>query len=384
MSLSPTAPPARIAGLDGVRGLAVLAVTLFRFGMPLQDGTPGGDGVSWVFGKGERGVDLFFVLSGFLITGILYDAKGAGHYFRDFFVRRSLRIFPLYFGVLFAAFVLLPAVWPAVTDHTEPARSRQEWLWTYTTNVCLSLDGRWSLGSFNHFWSLAVEEHFYLLWPFVIAVLSRRAAMLFCAECVVLAAGCRVFLHAWGHLTVTPDVLTVCRMDALAVGGFLALAARGPGGVRALVPWAWRLAVPAGALLTASALAGRNFYFLPHTFAAVAFGGLIVWAAAGRSRLSQAVWGNRTLATLGKYSYAMYVFGNFIVPAAAAYWPPTLLSPSLGGVGGRLAHVALSAAATFVAAWVSWHLYEKHFLKLKDRLAPRAGTAEEVSRERTA
>ncbi len=374
----------RIAGLDGVRGLAVLAVTLFRFGMPLHDGTPAGDGVAWALGKGERGVDLFFVLSGFLITGILADAKGSGHYFRDFFVRRSLRIFPLYFGVLFAAFVALPVVWPAVVEFTEPAGSHQGWLWTYTTNVYLMRDGRWSLGSFNHFWSLAVEEHFYLVWPFVIAALSRRAAMIFCVECVVLAAGCRAFLHIWGHLTVTPNVLTVCRMDALAVGGFLALAARGPGGVQALVPWAWRLAVPAGALLAASALLGRNFFYLPHTCAAIAFGGVVVWATAGQSRLSKAVWGNRLLATFGKYGYGMYVFGNFLVPVAAAYWPPDVLSDVLGPVGGRLAAVALSVAATFAVAWVSWHVYEKHFLKLKDRLAPRPSAVKEASRERPA
>lgn len=384
MSLSVTSPPARIAGLDGVRGLAVLAVTLFRFGTPLQDGTPEGDGLAWVFGKGERGVDLFFVLSGFLITGILFDAKGGGHFFRDFFVRRSLRIFPLYFGVLFVAFVLLAAVWPAAAHYTESARSRQGWLWTYTTNVCLSLDGRWSLGLFNHFWSLAVEEHFYLVWPFVIAVLSRRAAMIFCVECVVLAAGCRAFLHGWGHLTVTPDVLTICRMDSLAVGGFLALAARGPGGVRALVPWAWRLAVPAGALLAAASLAGRNFFYLPHTFAAVAGGGVIVWAAAGQSRVSRGLWENRPLAILGKYSYAMYVFGNFLVPVAAAHWPPDFLGGTLGPIGGRLASVALSVAATFAAAWVSWHMYEKHFVKLKDRLAPRAASIKEATHGPTA
>src|SRR5947207_1280339 len=100
-------PRGHIPALDAIRGLAIVAVTLYRFG-------GGGEGPAsaldhpWLIGLGQRGVDLFFVLSGFLITGILFDAKGKENYFRNFYVRRALRIFPLYYAALVAAVMILP------------------------------------------------------------------------------------------------------------------------------------------------------------------------------------------------------------------------------------------------------------------------------------
>src|SRR5205085_59647 len=126
------------------------------------------------------------------------------------------------------AFVLLPLVAPAVASlHAETAH--QAWLWLYGANVIQAWREAEMLGWFNHFWSLAVEEHFYLVWPLVIFFCSRRGALLVCAGCVALALACRVGLALAGDHTVAADVLTPCRMDALAVGAFLALAARGPG-----------------------------------------------------------------------------------------------------------------------------------------------------------
>src|SRR5262245_61551060 len=100
-------PRGHIPALDAIRGLAVVVVTVARFG-------GGGEGAAsaadhpWVIGLGQRGVDLFFVLSGFLITGILFDAKGNEHYFRNFYVRRALRIFPLYYASLVVAVFVVP------------------------------------------------------------------------------------------------------------------------------------------------------------------------------------------------------------------------------------------------------------------------------------
>ena len=109
-----------LPALDAIRGLAIVLVTLYRFG--------GGDHglgraveADWLVEPGSRGVDLFFVLSGFLITGILFDAKGKEHYFRNFYVRRALRIFPLYYGVLAAAVFLLPLVLPSAAAVFQPA-----------------------------------------------------------------------------------------------------------------------------------------------------------------------------------------------------------------------------------------------------------------------
>src|SRR4051795_6527498 len=102
-------PRGHIPALDAIRGLAIVAVTLYRFG-------GGGDGAAravdhpWLIELGQRGVDLFFVLSGFLITGILFEAKGKEHYFRNFYLRRALRIFPLYYAALAASVLILPLV----------------------------------------------------------------------------------------------------------------------------------------------------------------------------------------------------------------------------------------------------------------------------------
>src|SRR5690242_3161095 len=116
---------------------------------------------------GVLGVDLFFVLSGFLITGLLLDAKGKPHYFRNFYARRTVRIFPLYYLVLFLLLVVLPAV-IAVPPALAHARREQAWLWTYTSNFYIASKASWALGYVSHFWSLAIEEHFYLLWPLVV------------------------------------------------------------------------------------------------------------------------------------------------------------------------------------------------------------------------
>src|SRR5207244_13039880 len=112
---------------------------------------------------GIVGVDLFFVLSGFLITGLLLDSKGAPGYFRNFYARRTLRIFPLYYAVLALLFLVLPLL-VALPPPLEDARTHQVWLWTYTANFYIAAKASWwALTYVSHFWSLAIEEHFYLL-----------------------------------------------------------------------------------------------------------------------------------------------------------------------------------------------------------------------------
>ena len=117
---------------------------------------------------GDVGVDLFFVLSGFLITGILYDAKGKEGYFRNFYARRGLRIFPLYYGFLFATLVLAPALFGTPAAYSPRPRPTRPGSGS-TGRICsIGIRGEWCLGSFDHFWSLSIEEQFYLFWPLVI------------------------------------------------------------------------------------------------------------------------------------------------------------------------------------------------------------------------
>ena len=244
-------PRGHIPALDAIRGLAIVLVTLYRFG-------GGGDGParaiehSWLIGLGSRGVDLFFVLSGFLITGILFDAKGQQHYFRNFYMRRTLRIFPLYY----AALVLTLLVLPRLVSGFPQAGVSQVWLWLYGANVVQALRGEWCLGALNHFWSLAIEEHFYFVWPLAIYLTSRRGAM-WLALCAAAASGiARAAWLAGGGNDVAAEVFTLLRMDGLLLGSWIALAARGSGGLAWLTRLAWPTLILGGAAAIGDRAAG--------------------------------------------------------------------------------------------------------------------------------
>ena len=163
-----------LAGLDGVRGLAILLVLAIHF---LGMRTPQGRGQYLLVkaaGYGMLGVDLFFVLSGFLITGLLLDGRTEPRPLRNFYARRVLRIFPLYFGVLVACYLVLPLVL-SLPPAFAAVRTHQAWLWTFTSNLFTAIHGSWtSLNYLSHFWSLAIEEHYYLLWPLVVLAVQPR------------------------------------------------------------------------------------------------------------------------------------------------------------------------------------------------------------------
>ena len=239
---------AHLPALDGLRGLAIVMVLFVHFIGDLAPRTPVERGMVKLANYGIWGVDLFFVLSGFLITGILHDAKASPHYLRNFYVRRTLRIFPLYFGVLLLLFGVLPFLPISYPAGLSEAARHQGWLWTYTCNVYLARAGSWALPYVSHFWSLAVEEHFYLLWPWVVLALRREALLGACAVGVVFALGLRVALSFAGAGEVALVVLTPCRLDALFIGAFLALAVRSVG-IEPVAREARRWLVPLAALV---------------------------------------------------------------------------------------------------------------------------------------
>jgi peptidoglycan/LPS O-acetylase OafA/YrhL len=361
-------PRGHIPALDAIRGLAIVLVTIYRFGGG-SDGPARAVESHGFIDLGSRGVDLFFVLSGFLITGILFDAKGQEHYFRNFYIRRALRIFPLYYGTLLLTLVVLPLLAPALALAYRPAIDRQAWLWLYGANVLQSVEGGWPLGPLNHFWSLAVEEHFYLAWPLVVFLSTRKMAMRICGCLIVASIACRAAWLASGGNGAAAEVFTLLRMDGLLLGGWLALAARSPGGLAWLVRLARPAIVVSALLALGSWLAGKRLLGLPDAAWAACFGTLLILtvAAAERRWLSR-LGHSRALQFFGKYSYAMYVFQLPLIPAVAFFVTAPGLASALGSNWlGQAAYCAILFTLTTLVAVASWHLFEKHFLALKHR-----------------
>ena len=358
----------RIPELDGLRGLAILAVLIFHstiFAPSSQfDAVLHSVGTSlWI------GVDLFFVLSGFLITGILFDSKGQRFYLRNFYIRRALRIFPLYFLVLSITIFVLPRLssrFPEIGDE-------QWWYWCYLSNFDLVSRGLKHL-VLGPTWSLAIEEQFYLLWPLVICCLSRRQLMALCLMLSAVAVGSRWWLF---EQEAQPNVIylsTHTRMDTLAVGSFLALAARGPKGLAALAPWAWVTLVLFGGYLVSILFDGhlsKSFReMILYGYSAVAFccGALLVLTLTRQANgLTHRLLTSSPLLFFGKYSYALYLFNRPFVDIIREGWFEPSFMPAIVGSSfpGQALFSLVFIAIPSVMAVVSWHVFEKHFLLLK-------------------
>jgi peptidoglycan/LPS O-acetylase OafA/YrhL len=365
------------ATLDGLRGVAVLLVMVLHFSF-LAPGT-GIEGFYWkIIGGGWAGVDLFFVLSGFLITGILYDAKGSAHFFRNFFARRILRIFPLYYGFLIVLLLLLPLLHPAAA---EPF-SKQLWLWTYFSNVLFAMEGWEGMPAHTvHLWSLAVEEQFYLIWPFVVFLLNRRRLIQVCMAAIALATLTRIGLHFVAADGIAGYALLPSRMDALALGGLMALLMRGEHGLDHVLRLARPMVLTGAALVLATAAIstilrpddsflpalGFHVQIIGYPGIALLSAGVLVSAlgaspSSGLSRLLTV----RPLMKLGQFSYGLYMIHilvrDLLRDHAFAGDVPTLLGSRLPV---QLGIVAFGIAASYSLASLSWYAFERHFLSLK-------------------
>lgn len=369
----------RIDTLDGVRGIAILAVLIDHSSMWQTPIAPVDRFVQSFTGSGWAGVDLFFVLSGFLITGILLDAKGGSHYFRNFYARRVLRIFPLYYVCI--ALVLIASSIPAIAAHFPEQAAEihrvQPWYWTYTTNWLIAFRG-WAAAPMRstHLWSLAVEEQFYLIWPALVLLVDRRTLTRICIGLIIACPLLRIGLLFIAH--VPPRalvVLTPTRIDTLAFGALLAIAARSDGGLAR-----WRRPLKYGAIVCAVALlstlpfrvrlANEDFDMATIGFtmiaivasALVAFGATVPAGTTGHRMLA-----NPVLRAFGRYSYALYVF-HF--PVVGLLHARGLAPDAHGAVLGshlpaQLVFSVLAIGVSFLIAFASWHLLEHPLLMLK-------------------
>ncbi len=382
----------RLPTLDGVRGLAVLMVLLFHFIGGVQPTNTIEQIVVRATNYGSYGVELFFVLSGFLITGILYDSRENPRYFRNFYMRRVLRIFPLYYGVLILVFLVAPLV-PMLRGPTlDTLLDRQAWAWLYAVNVHIALAGEWSFSYLQHFWSLAIEEHFYLFWPFVVYALVRRPRLLVAVSLglAVAAFAGRILGLGAGLSWWTTYVLTPFRLDGLALGAAMAVVVRQRGGLEWLMRAMPRVALIAGALFVASFAwsrhAGQGDVYVMGFRAGliqVLLACLLLWAiTAPAPSLVARVFSGRTLTFLGTYSYGLYVYHHFIsyyfsankTELAVAAW-----------IGSHTAAMALQAAvgmgASLAIAYVSFEYFEKRFLDMKRHFSAHAAGEQSLAEQ---
>ena len=188
-----------------MRGVAILLVVFHHFGVIADFPGPHriavGRFLERAFYAGWAGVDLFFVLSGFLITSILLASRNDADYFKTFYSRRALRIFPLYFGTLLLGLVILPILRPLPPEFAGQSNEHALWLWTYTSNIAYAIGAVATFGVFDIYWSLAIEEQFYGIWPWLVRFARPVMLALVCAG-VVVARACpaSVLARAWRRM----------------------------------------------------------------------------------------------------------------------------------------------------------------------------------------
>jgi len=354
--------------LDGLRAVAISLVMLHHFSVSAGSSTPVLV-LNLVASAGWIGVDLFFVLSGFLITGICLDHRGQG-FFRVFYSRRALRILPVYS----IALIGIVAVSHAVTS--EPMRGIP-WLLTFTTNVFLARTGDWHAlpSAAAHLWSLAVEEQFYLVWPLIAIVLSRRSAALAAVIAIPAAIAFRAVAILGESSAISAYVLMPARMDSLATGALLAFAIRDPTTWRGVGRKLQRI----GGLPLQRWIGGLLLVWVaislwsqggPGSVQALRIGGFsLVAGCAGvllaatlvaeHSAPLRVVLRHPVARSIGRYSYAMYLFH---LPIDVALREAGV-NPS--GIWQAFAFVAGASAITFGFAAVSWRVVERPCLELK-------------------
>lgn len=379
--------------LDGLRALAFLMVFCQHyFQMP------------W----GWAGVDLFFVLSGFLITGILFDTRNEPYRIQNFYVRRTLRIFPLYYGVMMGLLILQPLVdwhwnwhwlvWPFYVGNY--ARC-----FPYRASSALeNLANLWLSGSvkhfqftlyLGHFWSLCVEEQFYLIWPWIVfSTRDRRRLLQVCVAAIPICLLMRLTgQHVLPRWMLDHQVLyevTPFRLDALLIGGAMALALRGHAGTRILttarkvlpivivVILLWIIISPDGHVW-------KQHYSYPiwtYTWGLTALdiiSALLILVTLAPGSILYRVLSIPALRWLGRISYGAYVFhdiphtlywrvaaklvGHFEIVGANSFRRFEIESTILAGV--------IALLATLVLAGLSFRFFESPLLSLKEKWSRR-------------
>jgi peptidoglycan/LPS O-acetylase OafA/YrhL len=374
----------RLGALDGLRGVAVLAVIACHIQafFPKQP-------TKWIerlyygfVAMGWSGVDLFFVLSGFLITRILLENKGSDRYFSSFYGRRILRIWPLYYGLCALAIIIIPAI------HIDYfSRSSYFWTsdgdtfyyWVFLNNFYNILPIRQNTPFLLATWSLGIEEQFYLIWPLLIWRLGARAALRAILIVFVTTILLRNALYFGGYASAeTVYYMTFTHLDGIAIGSILSIAWVKRNNFSVLLQlFRLQLYVSAPLLLLISAYCSLYPSGLSHislhpimiaagyTLCALTFSGLLL-NCIDRDNVVTNLFNLSVLRSCGRYSYAMYLFHFPIL------FFVVILIRRLGADSGRWFQILIGPTVaitglfvTYLAAALSWHALERRVLALK-------------------
>jgi len=350
--------------LDGLRGIAILLVVLYHnFGFISQSY------FGWL------GVDLFFVLSGFLITSILINEVNEAGFLKKFYVRRVLRIFPLYYLVLVIFLLVLPAIGFFTSDLEYFVRN-QWWLWTYLQNWLFSFQLNEDAKILTHLWSLAVEEQFYLVWPFVI-LLFRSPKKLFVIMLsllvLVITARSVIWLYKIEDLNYT-TLYTFTRIDGICIGSMIAL----------LMKFRPNLIINNFTFIVLGlAIINFIFYFLnqqnKNGYPYFAFVGYTTFCAmfglllheivtTPKTSVINRILSVRPLRFFGKISYGFYIFHwpVYMMTYTGFYY---FLKENINSPGSSVKIIAalLSTGLALIISVISFFLFENYFLRLKKK-----------------
>lgn len=352
--------------LDGIRGFVILLV-LFSHNFSFI-----------AYSKFcESGVDLFFVLSGFLITEILLTTKKTKNYLQTFYLRRVLRIFPVYYLALIAFFILAPYCM-SLKEQYSYYESYQFYLWFYLQNwLPIFHDPPFhDTQILGHFWSLSVEEHFYIFWPFLILIFKKPK--LLTRVCLLILFGFILFrFTTWmifGNSDINYRLQFNTRMDGLCIGSLIAIWKFANENIKikilksglALIVFHLLVAIISKTIFTTI----PHFSLLGYTSISVLFGILIVLAIENKNRIVKTLFEFTPLSYIGKNSYGLYIYHLPVLVLFRIYF---LSSLKKSGLSPLSANIFIACSAFFVAlliSSISYHFFEKKILKLKEMIVP--------------
>lgn len=368
--------------LDGLRGIAILLILfhhLLIFDPKIYEF------FSRIISNGWIGVDLFFLLSGFLITGNLLDTKKNKKYFIVFFTKRILRIFPLYYLFLFIIFLLFPLLYSNDKSSIDLFKSSLFWYYTHLTNIGMVFDiGLWLPFATSHLWSLSVEEQFYIIWPFVVLFIDRKYFIIFCISICVISPIFRWLLleldifsdNHYSNINIVNFsiyILTPCRLDGFVFGAIISYIIRYKD-PKFFIDQLKRLFFFSLLLLIIIFIYTKGNFgwdqFIVQTFGYSAlslFFGLILYSSICEFKFLNFL-NSDILVFFGRYSYSMYLFHmpihyivtNSIINNYAFFYYNSLLKTFLC--------FAISMIFTIIVSILTWNICEKHFIKIKNRL----------------